>query len=62
MARIVYQGVDDTVSEAIDNEKLRYREDHWQIHHGNDEYTYLPRERVYAVEMTDLHTGLERDK
>jgi hypothetical protein len=62
MARIVYQGVDDTMSEDIDDEQLVYSEGHWQIHHGDDEYTYLPRERVYAVEMTDPHTGLEREK
>jgi hypothetical protein len=42
MATIVYQGVDETVSEEIDDEKLNYRENHWQIHHGDDEYTYIP--------------------
>jgi hypothetical protein len=55
MATIVYQGVDDTVSEEIDDERLNYREDHWQVHHGDDEYTYIPRERVYTVKMTDPH-------
>ncbi|WP_435361803.1 hypothetical protein [Haloarchaeobius sp. DFWS5] len=55
MATIVYQGVDEIVTEEIDDEKLKYREDHWQIHHGDDEYTYIPRERVYTVKMTDPH-------
>ncbi len=55
MATIVYQGVDEPVSEEIDDEKLNYRENHWQIHHGDDEYTYIPRERVYTVKMMDPH-------
>lgn len=59
MATIVYQGADDTVSEDVDDENLHYREDHWQIHRGDDEYTYLPRERVYTVNMTDPHSQLE---
>ncbi len=61
MATIVYQGPDDTVSEDVDDEDLNYREDHWQIHHGDDEYTYLPRDRVYTVKMTDPHTLFERE-
>lgn len=59
MAKIVYQGRDETVSEAIDDEQLNYREEHWQIHHGDDEYTYIPRDRVVMVEMTDPHFVLE---
>lgn len=55
MATITYRGVDGTVSEEIDDEKLNYREDHWQIHHGDDEYTYIPRDCVYTVTMTDPH-------
>ena len=55
MATIVYRGVDDTISEDIDDEQLNYREDHWQIHHGDDEFTYIPRERVYTVQMNDPH-------
>ncbi|WP_458186331.1 hypothetical protein [Haladaptatus sp. NG-WS-4] len=53
MAAIVYQGMDDTISEEINDEKRSYREDHWQIHHGDDKYTYIPRKRVYTVKMTD---------
>lgn len=60
MATIVHQGADDTVSEEIDDEKPNYREDHWQIHHGDDEYAYIPRERVYTVKMTDPHFENER--
>ncbi|WP_139246612.1 hypothetical protein [Halogranum amylolyticum] len=59
MATIVYQGDDDTVSEEIGDEKLNYQEDHWQIYHGDDEYTYIPRERVYTVKMTDPHVENE---
>lgn len=55
MATIVYQDADGTVSEELEDERLNYQEDHWQIHHGADEYTYIPRERVYTVQMTDPH-------
>jgi len=55
MATIVYEGVDDIESRETDDEKLNYREGHWQIHHGGDEYTYIPRERVFSVKMTDPH-------
>lgn len=55
MATIVYEGVDELVSEEIEDGKLHYREDHWQIHHGDDEYTYIPREHVRTVKMTDPH-------
>ncbi|WP_435334271.1 hypothetical protein [Haloarchaeobius sp. TZWWS8] len=55
MATIVYQGTDDVVSTDVDDDDLHYREDHWQIHHGDDQYTYIPRERVYTVKMTDPH-------
>ncbi|MFD1512833.1 hypothetical protein [Halomarina rubra] len=55
MATIVYQGVEGTVSEEVDDDQLNYREDHWQVHHGDDEYTYIPRERVHLVTMNDPH-------
>lgn len=57
MAKIVYQGREweDLVSKEVDDEQLNYEKDHWQIHHGGDEYTYIPRERVFSVKMTDPH-------
>jgi hypothetical protein len=59
MATIVYGGVDGPVTEEVDDEYLNYREEHWQIDHGDDEYTYIPRERVYTVKMTDPHSIVE---
>lgn len=55
VAEIVYEGPDGTVSEQIDDDRLSYREQHWQLAHGDDEYTYIPRERVYSVGMRDPH-------
>lgn len=56
MATVVYQGDDGTISEEVDDDDLNYREEHWQVHHGDEEYAYIPRERVYSVTMTDPHT------
>lgn len=55
MATIVYRGTEDAVSEDVADEDLNYREQHWQIHHGDDVFTYVPRERVITVRMTDPH-------
>ncbi|MCT9095598.1 hypothetical protein [Haloarchaeobius sp. HME9146] len=62
MATIVYQGADEMVTEHVDDEDLNYREDHWQIHQGNDNYVYVPRERVYTVTMTDPHSILDEGR
>jgi hypothetical protein len=59
MATIVYEGMDGTTTEEVADESLNYREDHWQIDHGKDDYTYIPRERVYTVKMTDPHSIVE---
>lgn len=55
MATTIYQGADDPIAEAVDDEDLHSREEHWQIHRGNDEHTDVPRERVFAVKVTDPH-------
>lgn len=54
VATIVYRGESDTVPEEID-ETINNREEHWQLYHGDDENTYVPRERVYTMKMTDPH-------
>ncbi len=59
MAQLVYQNEEGTVSMEVDDEDLNYREEHWQISHGDDEYTYIPRERVYTVKMTDPHSAFD---
>lgn len=59
MATIVYDGVDGVVTEDLEDDALHYREEHWQIHHGGDTYTYVPRERVISVKMVDPHLRSE---
>lgn len=53
MATVIYEGPDGTVSADVAEEDLDYHEDYWLIHREGDEYTYLPRERVFSVELSD---------
>lgn len=55
MATIVFEGPDGRRKRQLDDADLQYREDHWQVTLGDDDYLYIPRERTYSVRMNDPH-------
>lgn len=55
MATIVYDGPDEMARREVDDDELHYREGHWQITLGDDDFLYIPRDRVYSVRMHDPH-------
>ncbi|WP_255196095.1 hypothetical protein [Halorarius litoreus] len=55
MATIIFDTPDGTRERDVDDEDLNYREDHWQVTLGDDDYLYIPLDRVYSVRMHDPH-------
>lgn len=55
MATIVFDGPDGTREREVADDDLYYRENHWQVMLGDDDYLYIPVDRVYSVRMHDPH-------